>query len=215
MFHPPRGFPNAPTLMHVYEVRPRKDKRGVDLLSDALAFGRLWYGESNAINNAIGYAEHYSRSEGAVIRGRPRERQPMRTESVLAVRVSPLLVVVQGEADTKLQIVVRKGHDLHLQKQKTDGPVDFLKCRAVIFFDFILCRGWFIDCFNGNPAPRGSFPGRRSRRVKLSRGGRDKGAVGGSTRLEHPSIAQERGPCAKARRAHAGGGRPRANGRII
>ena len=31
--------------MHTYEVRPRKDKRGVDLISDALPFGRLWYGE--------------------------------------------------------------------------------------------------------------------------------------------------------------------------
>ena len=31
--------------MHVYEVRPRKDHRGVDLISDALPFGRLWYGE--------------------------------------------------------------------------------------------------------------------------------------------------------------------------
>ena len=26
--------------MHVYEVRPRKDHRGVDLISDALPFGR-------------------------------------------------------------------------------------------------------------------------------------------------------------------------------
>jgi hypothetical protein len=25
--------------MHVYEVRPRKDKRGIDLISDALPFG--------------------------------------------------------------------------------------------------------------------------------------------------------------------------------
>jgi hypothetical protein len=29
--------------MHVYEVRPRKDKRGVDLISDVLPFGALWY----------------------------------------------------------------------------------------------------------------------------------------------------------------------------
>jgi hypothetical protein len=29
--------------MHVYEVRPRKDKRGFDLVSDPLPFGRLWY----------------------------------------------------------------------------------------------------------------------------------------------------------------------------
>jgi hypothetical protein len=31
--------------VHAYEVRPRKDQRGVDLISDALPFGRLWYGE--------------------------------------------------------------------------------------------------------------------------------------------------------------------------
>ena len=54
--------------MHVYEIRPRKDKRGVDLISDALPFGRLWYGESNAVRNAIGYAMHCSRSHDAVIR---------------------------------------------------------------------------------------------------------------------------------------------------
>jgi hypothetical protein len=29
--------------MHVYEVRPRRDHRGVDLISAALPFGRLWY----------------------------------------------------------------------------------------------------------------------------------------------------------------------------
>jgi len=28
----------------VYEVRPRKDHRGFDLISDALPLGRLWYG---------------------------------------------------------------------------------------------------------------------------------------------------------------------------
>ncbi len=54
-------------LTHVYEVRPRKDRRGFDLMSDVLPFGRLWYGEPNAITNAIGYAIHYSRSHDAVI----------------------------------------------------------------------------------------------------------------------------------------------------
>ena len=38
--------------MHVYEVRPRKDHRGVDLISDVLPFGRLWYDTSD---HAIGY----------------------------------------------------------------------------------------------------------------------------------------------------------------
>jgi hypothetical protein len=33
--------------MHVYEIRPRKDHRGVNLISDVLPFGRLWYGKSN------------------------------------------------------------------------------------------------------------------------------------------------------------------------
>jgi hypothetical protein len=55
--------------MHVYEVQPRKDKRGgVDLISDALRFGRLWCSEPNAISNAIGYAKFFSRSHDAVIR---------------------------------------------------------------------------------------------------------------------------------------------------
>ena len=54
--------------MHVYEVRPRKDAHSVDLISGVLPFGRLLYGEPNAISNAIGYAQFYSRSDDAVIR---------------------------------------------------------------------------------------------------------------------------------------------------
>ena len=38
---------------HLYEVRTRKDYRGVDPISDVLPFGRLWYGEPNAVRNAI------------------------------------------------------------------------------------------------------------------------------------------------------------------
>jgi hypothetical protein len=53
---------------HLYDVRPRKDKRGVDLISDVLPFGRLWYGEPDAVSNAIGYAQHCTRSHQAVIR---------------------------------------------------------------------------------------------------------------------------------------------------
>ncbi len=55
------------SAQHVYEIRPRKDKRGVDLISDALPFGRFWYGEPDAVNNAIGYAKFFSRSHDAVI----------------------------------------------------------------------------------------------------------------------------------------------------
>jgi hypothetical protein len=52
----------------VYEVRPRKDHRGVNLISDVLPFGRLWYGGPNAVSNAVGYAKFRSRSHDAVIR---------------------------------------------------------------------------------------------------------------------------------------------------
>jgi hypothetical protein len=51
--------------MHIYEVRPRKDGRGVDLISEALPFGRLWYQDAEA---AVGYARSYSRSHPAELR---------------------------------------------------------------------------------------------------------------------------------------------------
>ena len=59
-----RGIPDPLMIIDLYEVRPRKDHRGVDLISDALLFGRLWYGELNAID----YAKFYSRLHGAEIR---------------------------------------------------------------------------------------------------------------------------------------------------
>ena len=48
-----------------YEAHPREDRRGVDLISDALSFGRLWYEDASA---AVDYAKHSSRSHDAVIR---------------------------------------------------------------------------------------------------------------------------------------------------
>ena len=51
-------------MTHVYEIRPRKDHRGFDLISDVLPFGRLWYTE---VDDAIGYAKHRSRAHPAVI----------------------------------------------------------------------------------------------------------------------------------------------------
>jgi len=53
-----------PTTVHAYRVRPRKDHRSVDLICDALPFGRLWYTEAN---DAVEYAKFLSRSHDAVI----------------------------------------------------------------------------------------------------------------------------------------------------
>jgi hypothetical protein len=41
----------------VFYAHPRKDHRGVDLISDVLPLGRLWYGGPNAATNAIGYTK--------------------------------------------------------------------------------------------------------------------------------------------------------------
>jgi hypothetical protein len=61
--------PAPPTIStHVYEIRPRADKHGIDLITDVLPFGALWYGERNAASNAIRYAKFRSRSHQAVIR---------------------------------------------------------------------------------------------------------------------------------------------------
>ncbi len=42
-------------MLHAYEIRPRKDHRGVDLISDALPY-------------AVDYAKFFSRPHRAVIR---------------------------------------------------------------------------------------------------------------------------------------------------
>ena len=60
------GCKDSPTnafdeALDIYQVRPRKDKRGVDLISDALPFGRLWYGEPNAASNAVWWANRAGR----------------------------------------------------------------------------------------------------------------------------------------------------------
>ena len=57
----------AAVPMHVYEVRCAKTN-AASINFRCAAFGRRWYGEPNAVANAIGYAMHSSRSHDAVIR---------------------------------------------------------------------------------------------------------------------------------------------------
>ena len=49
---------------HVYEVRPRADKRGFDLISEALPFRKLWYCKAD---DAVGYAKFYGRSHMGMV----------------------------------------------------------------------------------------------------------------------------------------------------
>lgn len=53
---------------HVYEIRPREDRRGFDLIGDCLPLGLLWFEGPEAIDDAVNYARFFSRSHPAVIR---------------------------------------------------------------------------------------------------------------------------------------------------
>ena len=53
-----------------YEVRPRRDRDGFDLISKLFRYGPIWYAGPDAIRNAIAYAKYrsYSRAQRAIIR---------------------------------------------------------------------------------------------------------------------------------------------------
>jgi hypothetical protein len=56
------------TTPDVYEVRPRGDGDGFDLISDRLRYGPIWYAGPDAARNAIAYARYRSCSHQAIIR---------------------------------------------------------------------------------------------------------------------------------------------------
>jgi len=53
-----------PMMQHSYEIRPRANRGGVDLISDTLPFGRLWFRDSSG---ALRYARFVSRSNCATV----------------------------------------------------------------------------------------------------------------------------------------------------
>ena len=59
---------HSTTSTYVYEIRPRADKHGIDLISDVLPYSPLWYAGTNAISNAISFAKFNSGSHDAVVR---------------------------------------------------------------------------------------------------------------------------------------------------
>jgi hypothetical protein len=52
---------------HVYEIRPRKDRRGFDLISDRLPLGILWFEGPDAFVDAVKYAKFSSASHAIII----------------------------------------------------------------------------------------------------------------------------------------------------
>jgi hypothetical protein len=61
---------SATPAQDVYEIRPRKDRDGFDLIGDRLRFGPIWYAGPDAIRYAVAYAKYCSRSRShrAIIR---------------------------------------------------------------------------------------------------------------------------------------------------
>jgi hypothetical protein len=50
--------------IHLYEIRPRNDGRGIDLISEHLSHGGLWYEKES---DATSYVRWHSRVTGAQI----------------------------------------------------------------------------------------------------------------------------------------------------
>ena len=53
---------SATPAQDVYEIRPREDRDGFDLISDRLQYGPIWYAGPDAIRCAVAYAKYCSRS---------------------------------------------------------------------------------------------------------------------------------------------------------
>jgi hypothetical protein len=51
-----------------YEIRPRKDGRGIDLIGERLLLGVLWFEGPDAIEDAVNYARSFSYPHPTIIR---------------------------------------------------------------------------------------------------------------------------------------------------
>jgi hypothetical protein len=61
---------SATPAQDVYEIRPREERDGFDLIGDRLQDGPIWYAGPDAVRRAVAYAKYRScsRSHRAIIR---------------------------------------------------------------------------------------------------------------------------------------------------
>src|SRR5215813_183773 len=98
-----------------------KDRRGVDLISDALPFGHLWYGEPNAVSNAIEYAKFRSRSPA-----RRKSRAIQRADKVVVVHVpDPRLLKISPPLEHKVwvSVAVEIAHPYHVPAHRKSRAI--------------------------------------------------------------------------------------------
>ena len=53
---------SATPAQDVYEIRPRKDRDGFDLISDRPRYGPIWYAGPDAVRYAVAYAMYLTHS---------------------------------------------------------------------------------------------------------------------------------------------------------
>ena len=53
---------SATPAQDVYEIRPRKERDGFDLIGDRLRVGPIWYAGPDAVRHAVAYTKYRSRS---------------------------------------------------------------------------------------------------------------------------------------------------------
>ena len=61
---------SATPAQDVYEIRPREERDGFDLIGDRLQDGPIWYAGPDAVRRAVAYAKYRScsRSHRAIVR---------------------------------------------------------------------------------------------------------------------------------------------------
>ena len=104
----PRRLKHSTTSGLSYEIRPRADKHGFDLISDALSYGPLWYRGPNAITDAIGFAKFYSRDSGLrCVRQRDRD-----------ARAQGRFLVLTFSSRTRFLAFLRNSYALSVQSNR-------------------------------------------------------------------------------------------------
>ena len=65
---------------------------------------------------------------------------------------------VMKHVSRSLALAERPSPSVARQTARAQGerPIDFLKCRVVIFFVFIFVEVGLLNCINCNPVPRGT-----------------------------------------------------------
>jgi hypothetical protein len=113
-------------IKHVYEVRPRKDKRGYDLISDALPFGGLWYGFSTLALESFFIAGYFRTHTTTQSRAR------LIAAHFAALALHKPSPIRQSKTLREFNRVMTHGHMVIRTRQQPDSPRERLRAQIII-----------------------------------------------------------------------------------